>query len=110
MALTLDDFTAQLNATGIPVDGGETALRQRMLDGATAHVGRLLGFAIDDATQFPDGTPADLEQAVLLLAAHWYENREAALISNAAQAIELPFGVQQIVAEYRNYTFGAVDD
>jgi hypothetical protein len=106
MALTVDDLIAHLNATGIPADDAEMALRQRMLDGASAHIGNLLGFAVDDADQSPDGTPADLETAILMLAAYWYDNRETGFISTAAQAIEVPFSVWAIVNEHRNYSFG----
>ena len=41
--------------------------------------------------------PADLRQAVTLLAAHWYENREAA----ANQLAPLPFGLTSLLAPYR---------
>lgn len=81
---------------------------KRFVDAASAHVERLLGYKLTDAEQLPDGPPADLEMAVLQLAADWYENREASLVGVAAQAI--PFGVREIVNEYRNYTFGASDD
>ena len=100
MALTVSDLRKQLNLTG----SCETPLLTRLLAAATAHVERLLGFKLDDATQFPDGAPADLELAVLMLAADWYESREASLVGMSASA--LPFGVSEIVNEYRNYTFG----
>lgn len=100
MALVVSDLKAHANVIGTADD----AVLTRYLAAATSHVGRLLGFAITDAERFPDGTPADLELAVLQLAADWYENREASLVGVAAQPI--PFGVQQIVNEYRNYTFG----
>lgn len=76
----------------------------RCLGAATAHLKRLLGFAIDDAEQFPDGTPADVEMATLQLAAHYFENREATIVG--VSAMPIPFGVAEIVAEYRNYTYG----
>ena len=41
--------------------------------------------------------PADLGQAVMLLAAHYYENRSA-----SAEAGELPYGVGVLVERYRN--------
>ncbi len=100
MALTIDDLKAHCNITGVNDDG----VLARFLAAAISHVQRLIGFALDDATIFPDGAPADLELAVLQLAADWYENREASLVGVSAQAI--PFGVWVIVQEYRNYTFG----
>jgi uncharacterized phage protein (predicted DNA packaging) len=104
MTLTVDDLKAHCNVTGATDDGVLT----RYLAASQKHVERLLGFALDDATEFPNGTPADLELAVLQLAADWYENREASLVGVSAQAI--PFGVREIVNEYRRYTFGASDD
>lgn len=100
MALALADLKAHCNVTGTADD----AVMTRFLAAAGKHVERLLGFALDDAEQFPDGTPADLELAVLQLAADWYENREASLVGLSAATI--PFGVREIVNEYRNYTFG----
>ena len=41
--------------------------------------------------------PADLRQAVLLLAAHYYENRSAVQGENA-----MPFGVSSLIQRYRN--------
>lgn len=102
MALTAADLRAHLN--GVP---DADPFLVRLLAAATSHVERLLGFALDDADELPDGTPADLELAVLMLAADWYENREATLVGVSAQAI--PFGVREIVGEYRKYTFGHVE-
>lgn len=110
MALTLNDLKVQTNVTG----NDDDLLLTRLLAAATAHVERLLGFKLED--EFPPTTdeppkstvPADLELAVLQLAADWYENREASLVGVSAQAI--PFGVREIVNEYRNYTFGVCDD
>lgn len=104
MALTIDDLKAQCNITSTADD----AILTRLLAAATAHVERLLGFKLDDTTELPDGAPADLELAVLQLAADWFENREASLVGVTAQAI--PFGVQEIVNEYRKYIFGYVEE
>lgn len=104
MALTVDDLKAQCNITG----AGDDAVLDRLLAAATAHIERLLGFKITNEEEFPDGTPADLELAILQLAADWYENREASLIGITGRP--MPFGVQEIVAEYRRYTFGASND
>jgi len=100
MPIEISDLKAQCNVTG----DADNAVLTRLLAAASVHVERLLGFALDDEEEFPDGTPADLELAVLQLAAHWYENREASLVGVVAQL--LPLGVQEIVREYRRYTFG----
>lgn len=97
MALTLNDLKAQLNVTG----NDDNTLLTRLLLVATKQVERQLGFTL---ASMEGGAPADLEHVVLMLAAHHYENREATLVGVSAQAV--PFGVQEIVNEYRNYTFG----
>lgn len=47
--------------------------------------------------------PEDLRTAVLLLAGHWFENREAA-VSDAGR--ELRFGVTAVIEKYRAGRFG----
>lgn len=104
MALALADLKQQCNVSGSDDD----AVLTRLLAAATAHVERLLGFKLDDADELPAGAPADLELAILQIAADWYENREATLIGVSAQPI--PYGAREIVNEYRKYTFGLVDE
>ncbi|MBN8999566.1 MAG: phage gp6-like head-tail connector protein [Rhizobiales bacterium] len=103
MALDLDTLKAQTNVTG----SADDAILTRILAAASAHTARQLGFALDDADEFPGGTPDDVEHAVLMLAAHWYENREASIVGVAAQSV--PFGYAEILAERRRYSFGADD-
>jgi uncharacterized phiE125 gp8 family phage protein len=47
-----------------------------------------------------DEVPPELDQAVLLLTAHYYANREAAIADNRAAAIELPLAVDMLLANY----------
>lgn len=78
------------------------ALQQK---GAAAqnHVERLLGFKIEETFggegQAP--IPEALRECVLQLACWWFENREAATDMSRM----LPFGVSEIVNEYREWTF-----
>ncbi|WP_202402871.1 head-tail connector protein [Shinella kummerowiae] len=87
----------------------DDALMGRKIAAAQDHIERLLGFAIE-TTYPPAGeppvstVPPSLKEAVLQLAAHWFENREATLVGVSAQ--EIPFGVWAIVNEYREYSFG----
>lgn len=104
MALALSDLKAHCNITGSTDD----AVLTRLLSASETHVVRLLGFALDDVEEFPEGTPADLELAVLQLAADWYENREASLVG--VSAMPIPFGVQEVINEYRTYTFAHVEE
>ena len=103
MSLSIADLKAHANVTG----SADDAVLTRLLAATTAHVERQIGYEIDDVAEFPAGTPADLELGVLMLAADWYENREASLVGVTAQP--LPFGVADILNEYRNYTFGIAD-
>lgn len=77
---------------------------QMILNAAQSHVERLLGYRIADRYS-PNGDsiliPAALEEAVLQLAACWYDNRGA----TAEKAREVPFGVREIVTEFREFTF-----
>ncbi|WP_297775617.1 head-tail connector protein [uncultured Roseovarius sp.] len=85
------------------IGGADDALLQRILNAAHNHIERLLGFRIEECFggEEQDPVPPALIEAVSQLAAWWYENREAA--SDSARA--LPFGVGEIVNEYREFTF-----
>ena len=97
MALLIDDLKAQLSITSSDDD----QLLERLLAVATKQVERQLGFTL---ASMEGGAPADLEHAVYMLAAHLYENREATLVGVTAQVV--PFGVREIIDEYRDWTFG----
>lgn len=50
-----------------------------------------------------DSLPADLGQAVLLLAAHYYEYRDETSLSDGC----MPFGVTSLIQRYRMVRFGS---
>jgi uncharacterized phage protein (predicted DNA packaging) len=98
MIVDLETAKQHMNITGTADD----ELITQKVEAAESHINRMLGFEM--ATGFdPGGVPQDLKQAVLQLAAHWYENREATVIGVSAQS--LPFSLQDIVREYRNWSF-----
>ena len=101
---TIDQLAQQLSLTG-EMALTDHALLSQNLDGAQNHIERLLGFKIEVMFGGEDQEPVPpaLALAVLQLAAWWYEQREAALTGGAAA--EVPFGVAQIVNEYREFTF-----
>lgn len=82
----------------------DDALMQGLLDAAEGHIGNLCGFelAATYGTAGKPPFPAALRQAVLMLAAAWYENRET--LAEGARG-EIPFGVSEIVREFRGWTF-----
>jgi uncharacterized phiE125 gp8 family phage protein len=50
--------------------------------------------------------PAKLKLAVRLLAAHYYENREASIaLYNSAGMTEIPLGIKNLLYSERKYTF-----
>jgi len=108
---TPDELKAQLNVT----DDGDDTLLGRLTKAVRAYLESQLGFLIDEKWP-PTGdddaevtsAPEDLRQGALMLAAHWYENREASLVGLTLQS--LPMGFDEIIANYRNYTFGVGDD
>lgn len=104
MIVTLEDMKAQLNLTD-DIGNADDALITGKIEAAQNHIERLLGFSIEatfgGAGQ--DAIPPALMQAVFMLAAHWYENREASLVGVSGQYI--PHGVWEIVNEYREYSF-----
>lgn len=90
--VSLDMAKAHLNVTTTDDD----VLIQGKIDAAEAHIEKLVGHVL------PDG-PKDVQEAILQLVGHFYENREASLVGIAAE--EIPFGVWQLIAPYREYVF-----
>lgn len=75
-------------------------LLQQKADAAQDHIERLLGYRIADRfIMIP--VPPSLTEAFLQLVGWWFENREAA----AEGQRTIPFGVAEIVAEYRGWSF-----
>lgn len=95
MAITLDQAKAHLNLGSIDADD---ALLADKLAAAKAWVGAYTASNVD-----ADGTPAPVNEAVLQMTAHLYQNREASLVGVTAQ--ELPFGFLDLLAPYRAFCF-----
>lgn len=100
MPLDLATLKQHCNVT----DAADDLMFNGLLIAAAAQTAADLGFAVDDSVEFPGGTPADVEHAILMLAAHWYENRETTLVGVTAQSV--PFGYEDIVRNHRSYTYG----
>lgn len=98
MIVDVESLKQQLGVTHALDD----AMIERKIKAAQDHIERLLGFKIEE--QFTaELIPPSLVEATSLLAAHWYENREATLVGVNAQT--LPLGVHDIVREYRGWSF-----
>ncbi|MEQ3649941.1 head-tail connector protein [Hyphomonas sp.] len=101
---TINQLKDQLSFTD-DIGAVDDVLLQHKLDAAQNHVERMLGFKIEncfgDVDQEP--VPFSLIEAVLQLAAWWYDQRETAMAGSGAK--EVPFGVSEIVREYREFTF-----
>lgn len=67
------------------------------------HVGKLDAQTGDPVTLMWDTAPADVRQAILMLAAHWYENREATLIGIGGA--ETPIGYFDLLLAHRRWVF-----
>jgi hypothetical protein len=104
MALDETVLREHLNMTVAEAAGIDEAVLTRLLGAARAYTAAQLGFALDDAVEFPDGTPADVEQAVLMIAAHWFSEREA--VAAGVTMMPVPFGYSEIIANHRRWTFG----
>ncbi|WP_420344084.1 head-tail connector protein [Paenirhodobacter sp.] len=97
-----EDMLAQLGLTAnAPLD--DLALVERKVAAAQNYIERLLGYRIESAFggAEQDPVPPALKEAVMQLASWWFENREAATDISRA----LPFGVDDIVNEYREWSF-----
>ncbi len=103
VVVSLADLEKHISITS-DMGGTDTALLLRLMHAAQEHVERLLGYTLFD--QFianQQEVPWPLKQAVYQLAAWWYEQRETAIIGDSVR--EVPFGVEEIVREYREFTF-----
>ncbi len=78
-------------------------LLESKLASAQSLIERQLGFKIEErfGGQDQDPIPPDLIEAVLQLAAWWYENRETA----GDGARDMPWGVADIVVAHRDWSF-----
>ena len=92
----LIDLKAQLNVT----DDADDVLLQRYVTAAEAFTSAQIGGETPVAY---DAAPADLQQAIMLLASHWFENREATLVGMSAQ--ELPLGFRELLSAHRVWVF-----
>lgn len=56
----------------------------------------------EELLTYADAAP-DVQQAILMLAAHWFENREASLAEGNLS--EVPIGYRELVSSHRQWVF-----
>jgi uncharacterized phage protein (possible DNA packaging) len=88
-AVSVPELKAQLNLD----HDFDDALLALKIDAAEAYAASFIGTAI------PEPIPAAIRQAVLMLSAHWYETREAAMVGGSAYVV--PFGVHDLLQAHR---------
>ena len=76
---------------------------QSILDAAESYIRSLCKPYLNESEQW-DTLPPELQQAVLILASHWYDNR--GIISQGRHLSELPFSVSALVANHRDWPGG----
>lgn len=101
---TISDLKDQLSFTD-DIGGADDVILMRKLDAAQNHVERMLGFKIEECFggEDQDPIPPNLIEAVLQLGAWWYEQRETAVTGTIVA--EVPYGVQELVNSYREWTW-----
>jgi uncharacterized phage protein (predicted DNA packaging) len=93
MTVSLALLKSQLNVD----HDADDALLSHKIAAAEAWTADYLGKALADF----DPLPATITEAILQLAAHWYECREAVAFGNAGA--EVPFGVRDLLRPYREW-------
>jgi hypothetical protein len=101
--VSVEDIKAHANVT---IDDDDDLL-QAYIDAAEEWVGKFTGKALDSyaADNPPADVPEPLKQAVKMLAAHLYANREATLVGNTLTIVDVSPGIYDLMAPYREYVF-----
>lgn len=97
--VTLEQVKERLRITYAEQD----AMILSFANGAQNHLERLLGYTITSRFGGVDQEPIPpaLGEAVCQLAAWWYESGGMP----AEEARDVPYGIREIVTEYRDFTF-----
>lgn len=82
--------------------GADDTLMQDKIKAAQDHIERQLGYKIADefGGEGQEEVPASIRQAVISLAAHWYDARGA-----TGREAEAPYWIDDIISTYRGWTF-----
>ncbi|MBB6299413.1 head-tail connector protein [Rhizobium leucaenae] len=91
--ITLEEFK---DHSRILYDDEDTEI-QTKVDAANAYVSGFIDTSAEDYLP-----PADIKQAALMIAAHWFENRENTF---PGSIIDIPLNAADIIANYREWSF-----
>lgn len=93
------DYTLRTDSLGSYVEFGcEYSFPSLNSANAAVSVEFVAGYPVTDGAWTG---PAAIKHAIMLLVAHWFENREAVLTGQGAAATTLPLGVDALLAPYR---------
>lgn len=96
-----DRFAPALAGTFIQVGEASSTIGNIASD---ATLTLMQAVASGPAAYSANAVPHTIKQAILFLAAHFYENREMVVVGRTAQiATEVPFTVTALLADYRNF-------
>lgn len=99
MLIDLAQMKGHLGLTSAQ-DEDDALIQQKVL-AAQRFIQRQLGYSFAERFLDAESVPDDLLEAIMQLAAWWYENREAV----ADRGEVLPFGVQDIIDANRDMSF-----
>lgn len=99
MQVSLDDLKQHLNLDG----DADDALLTSKIAAAEAYVDAFLDVKLDEYEADSLPVPAPIIAAIMMVAAHLYENREATLVGVNGQI--LPLGVHELLSPYRRWVF-----
>lgn len=60
----------------------------------------------DSPPDYRANVPTAIKQAILLMVGHFYQNRESVIVGARAAAVEIPQGVESLIARFRVNGFG----
>jgi hypothetical protein len=95
----LDAFKAHLNLGDGDTDDDDLTLK---LNAAIAFTATFVD-SVDDLTW--DNAPPEVQQAILMLAAHWFEQREATVVGSGISSTPVPFGFHDLLLPYKAWAF-----